>query len=198
LSLYTACAVENSRPSNPPREAAGHERMAPGWLRREHGRRVRPGTSTAALKAPNSPLVTDRQRPTWATWLMIRVFDSWLPALDLDESVVAIGAPGLAGGVEVGDRGRVQTRDDIGLERPEGSGGAGEVRCHVCKSRDGRPVAVADESPVVEVSFEDGHRCLLELGCEVGGHAVVRPGVAVELVRVEGHVALGHGLGGRG
>src|SRR5262245_38706851 len=113
LSLYTACAVENSRPSNPPREAAGHERMAPGWLRREHGRRVRPGTSTAALKAPNSPLVTDRQRPTWATWLMIRVFDSWLPALDLDESVVAIGAPGLAGGVEVGDRGRVQTRDDI-------------------------------------------------------------------------------------
>src|SRR5262249_55490688 len=35
----------------------------------------------------------------------------WLPALDLDESVVAIGAPGLAGGVEVGDRGRVQTGD---------------------------------------------------------------------------------------
>src|SRR5215469_5042429 len=54
--------------------------------------------------------------------LMARIVGSpWLPALDLDESVVAIGAPGLAGGVEIGDGGRVQARDDIGLERPEGS-----------------------------------------------------------------------------
>ena len=80
-----------------------------------------PAPSTAALKMANSPPVTDRQRlhMAWGSW--IRAVDSWLPALDLDESVVAIGAPGLAGGVEVGDGGQVQTRDDVGLERPEGS-----------------------------------------------------------------------------
>jgi transposase len=50
----------------------GSARKLASWagLRREHGRRVRPGTSTAALKAANSPLVTDRQRPHMVMWLM--------------------------------------------------------------------------------------------------------------------------------
>jgi hypothetical protein len=39
--------------------------------------------------------------------------------LDLNESVAAIRAPGLASGVEVSDRGRVQAGDDVGLQGPE-------------------------------------------------------------------------------
>src|SRR5260221_12093494 len=101
-----------------------------------------------------------------------------------------IRAPGLPGVIKVSDRGRAQSGYDIRLERPEHCGRAGEVRRHVVKRSRGWPGPVTDKAAVVEVAFEDGQRCPLELAREVGRHAPVGPGRAVELVCVKVEHAL--------
>src|SRR5260370_1347111 len=68
-----------------------------------------------------------RPIPERVTSLLTSIPRASAAELDLDESVTAVGAPGLPGGVELGDRCRVQPGDDVGLQCPEGGDRAWEV-----------------------------------------------------------------------
>lgn len=107
--------------------------------------------------------------------------------------MAAICTPGLLSCVKICNYRRVQPGDDIRLECPQDSDWHREVCRDVREPRGGWPVAVADQPTVVEISLENGYRCLPELGCEVHGHVVEGPGRAVEVVCIEGDGPFSHG-----
>ena len=51
--------------------------------------------------------------------------------LDLNEAMAAIGAPALTSAIEVSDRSRVQSGDDVRFERPKDSKRRRKVSRHV-------------------------------------------------------------------